>query len=81
MSWPEIGLASLLSYLAKTLPVTLGGLGVGEAAFDQLCRLLNADKQLISYESVFLAARSLSIAVSLLGAISIVTNKSRRNFG
>ena len=75
----RLGLASLLSYLANVLPITPGGIGVGEATFDKLCRLLITDQpQAISYGSVFLAARTLSIAVSLLGAVALIAQPDRR---
>ncbi len=57
-----------LGWLSNLIPVTPGGIGVGEAVFDQICRWGSANAS-AGYGSAFLAHRSLAIAATLPGLL------------
>ncbi len=61
-----------LAFMVNAVPLTAGGLGVGEAAFDQLCRWLEPLSTGAAYASIFFAYRAVSTVVFLVGLISLV---------
>jgi hypothetical protein len=63
-----------LGFLANTIPLTPGGLGVGEAAFEQLFGLVRLD----GGAEVLLAWRALMLGISLVGLVFYV--RGRRQF-
>jgi hypothetical protein len=67
----QYAFAASLTLLTNALPLSPGGLGIGEAAFDQLCRML-APGNHGGFGSVFFAFRSLSILAALIAAPSFV---------
>jgi uncharacterized membrane protein YbhN (UPF0104 family) len=52
--------AGSLAFLTQVLPLTPGGLGIGEAAYGQTAQILMADRGPASYGSVMLAFRILT---------------------
>ncbi|MBF0414810.1 MAG: flippase-like domain-containing protein [Magnetococcales bacterium] len=60
-------LATPWSWIANILPVSPGGLGVGEAAFDQICQWLMPDQIAASFGTVFLINRLFTILATLPG--------------
>ena len=69
----DIGIATTLTQIANVLPLTPGGIGVGEAAFSQLLVILTSGNVggavVAGYGSIFLTYRVLSILVTLPGLI------------
>ncbi|ABK44911.1 hypothetical protein Mmc1_2411 [Magnetococcus marinus MC-1] len=65
------------AWIASLLPVSPGGLGVGEAAFDQVCRMLDGGGAVFGYASLYLAFRILSALCSLPGAVIYLIYRSR----
>ena len=63
-SW-EASLLSPIGFLANTLPLTPGGLGVGEAAFERLFRLAH----ITTGAEALLGWRLLTTLISLLGLV------------
>ena len=61
-----------LALIANMLPFTPGGLGVGEAAFDQLCRWLEPSPSGAPYANIFFAFRAVSMLVLLVGIASFI---------
>jgi uncharacterized membrane protein YbhN (UPF0104 family) len=61
----EMSLLIPLGFIANTLPLTPGGLGVGEAAFDRLFAMVG----LAGGAATMLGWRVLTVAVSLLGLV------------
>lgn len=59
--------AGTWSLVANAVPLTPGGLGVGEAAFGQLASLLAGGGE--SYSTAFLAMRVLSIGIGVIGVL------------
>lgn len=59
--------AGTWSLVANAVPLTPGGLGVGEAAFGQVASLLAGGGE--GYSTVFLAMRVLSIGIGMLGVL------------
>jgi len=68
-----------LTFLANSLPLTPSGIGIGEAAFEQICHWLEPVPSNAAYSSIFFAFRAISMVVSLAGLVSFVIyrNKSR----
>lgn len=64
--------AGVWSLVANAVPITPGGIGVGEAAFAQAARLLEETPSGAAYATVFLAQRVLSALVGALGVIPLV---------
>ena len=65
----DIGIATTLTQIANVLPLTPGGIGVGEAAFNQLLAILTAENVALGYGSIFLTYRLLSIIMTLPGLL------------
>ena len=59
-----------LTLVANALPLTPNGIGVGEAAFDQICRWLEPSPSGAAYSSIFFAFRAISMLACLPGFIS-----------
>lgn len=72
LSAPGYAVAGVWSLVANAIPITPGGIGVGEAAFAQAARLLEAAPSGAPYATVFLAQRVLSALVGALGVIPLV---------
>jgi uncharacterized protein (TIRG00374 family) len=60
-------LAAPMAWIANLLPVSPGGLGVGEAAFAQICQWLQPESNLSALGTPFLINRILQIMASLPG--------------
>lgn len=65
-------LATALALVTHALPLTPNGIGIGEAAFDQICRWLEPNPSGAAYSSIFFAYRAASIVASLPGLLSFV---------
>nr|CRH06892.1 conserved innermembrane protein of unknown function [Candidatus Magnetococcus massalia] len=59
--------------LASMLPITPGGIGVAEGAFDQICRWLSGDVAPLAYGSLFLAFRLVILMGALPGGLFYFT--------
>jgi glycosyltransferase 2 family protein len=68
----DAAFAGLLSFLASVLPITPGGIGVGEGVFDQICRLLTPSAPELAFGTAFLVLRVISYCVVLPGALCYV---------
>ncbi len=74
----QIGTLSLLGYavaglyalIANSLPVTPGGLGVGEAAFASVCVMLDPRAAYAAYGTIFLAFRCIFILSTVPGLVA-----------
>jgi uncharacterized membrane protein YbhN (UPF0104 family) len=62
--------AASLALVTNALPLTPNGIGIGEAAFDQICRWLEAAPSGAAYSSIFFAYRAVSIVAALPGLVS-----------
>jgi uncharacterized membrane protein YbhN (UPF0104 family) len=61
-----------LTLIVNALPLTPSGIGVGEAAFDQICRWLESTPSGAAYSSIFFAFRVVSTLICIPGLISLV---------
>jgi uncharacterized membrane protein YbhN (UPF0104 family) len=68
-------IAGVWSIIANFLPLTPGGLGVGEAAFAQIAAALESGPSGASYGNVFLAARILTILISVVGVLPYLAQR------
>jgi uncharacterized protein (TIRG00374 family) len=85
----KIGILSAVDYMfavpltliVNALPLTPSGIGVGEAAFDQICRWLEPTPSGAAYSSIFFAFRVVSTLTCIPGLISlaIYRNAARSN--
>jgi uncharacterized membrane protein YbhN (UPF0104 family) len=60
-----------LTLIVNALPLTPSGIGVGEAAFDQICRWLEPTPSGAAYSSIFFAFRVVSMLTCIPGLISL----------
>lgn len=69
--------ASSFSLLANSIPLTPGGIGIGESAFSYFCKLLSSDKGITGYSSIFFSYRIIISLVSLIGLWRFIVYKCR----
>jgi len=69
LSGADYVLVTLWSTAANALPVTPGGLGVGEGSFDQIARLLETIPSVTGYGTIFLVFRIVSSMALLPGFV------------
>jgi len=72
LDWIDYVFATSLTLVANALPLTPNGIGIGEAAFDQICRWLEHVPTAAPYSSIFFAFRAVSLGISLPGLVSFV---------
>jgi glycosyltransferase 2 family protein len=65
-----------LTLLANALPLTPSGIGVGEAAFDQICRWLEPTPSGAAYSSIFFAFRLVSTLTCIPGLVSLAVYRN-----
>lgn len=65
LSGADLAIAAPISLFMNSLPITPGGIGVGEGAFDTICRMLAGNEDGTPYGNVFLGYRAASIIASL----------------
>ncbi len=70
--------AASLAQIANVIPITPGGIGIGEGAFNYICTILSGEhlQQAISYGTIFFAFRILFAMVNLTGSISFMLPKN-----
>jgi uncharacterized protein (TIRG00374 family) len=73
LSVAQICLAATLAILANHLPLTPGGLGVGEASFAQICLLLAPGSGAVGFGSVIVAFRLVTLLSYLPGGVALLT--------
>lgn len=68
-SLPWIGyiVSGVAGLFANAIPLSPGGLGIGEAAFGQIANLLETTATETAYSSIFLLMRSLTLVVAVIG--------------
>jgi uncharacterized protein (TIRG00374 family) len=66
-----------LTLVANAVPLTPNGIGVGEAAFDQICRWLEPEPSGAAYSSVFFALRVIAMLACLPGFVSFALYRNR----
>lgn len=68
VSFSTIAFAGITSLVANSVPVTPGGIGVGEAAFAKAVTLIDPTAT-GPYATIFLASRALTLLLGLLGGL------------
>jgi uncharacterized protein (TIRG00374 family) len=71
-------LSATLAWLSNLIPVTPGGLGIGEGVFDQICRWGTTDGK-TGYGTLFLAHRSLFIMTTFPGLLLLIAGSNQRH--
>jgi len=64
--------AAALAMASNFLPITPGGIGIGEVTFEQTSRLLQSGELEIAYGTAFFVFRLLMVACSLVGGIAFL---------
>lgn len=77
LSRPQYYSAGALAMIANSLPLTPGGLGVGEAAFAQIAHLLETVRTPASYATAFLAMRVLNALIGMLGVLPYIADRKQ----
>jgi uncharacterized membrane protein YbhN (UPF0104 family) len=70
-----------LTLIVNALPLTPSGIGVGEAAFDQICRWLEPTASGAAYSSIFFAFRVVSTLTCIPGLISLAIYRNSARSG
>jgi len=60
--------AGSFSMLVNAIPLTPGGIGIGESAFDYFCRIINGQMEDRGYATAFFSFRLIIMLLSLIGA-------------
>jgi uncharacterized protein (TIRG00374 family) len=77
LSWSGYVIAGAWSLVANSLPVTPGGIGVGEAAFAHVASILTvASSQDASFGTVFLAMRVLTLILGMIAIVPWLTHRT-----
>jgi len=69
----DYGIAGLYALIANSLPVTPGGLGIGEGAFASALVMLAPQAAHAAYGTIFLAFRCVFILSTLPGLVAYLT--------
>lgn len=69
LSVVEYGIAGIYAMIANVVPVSPGGLGIGEGAFASACIALEPTMSGVPYGTIFLVFRCVSVISSLPGLI------------
>ncbi|MBF0627900.1 MAG: flippase-like domain-containing protein [Magnetococcales bacterium] len=65
----EYTFATPWAWMANFLPLTPGGIGVGEAAFDHVCRWIETTPSGAAYGTIFLVVRILTMVATFPGLV------------
>jgi uncharacterized membrane protein YbhN (UPF0104 family) len=68
----DLGEAGVMAMFSNGVPITPGGIGVGEAVFNQICSWLADPTILYPYGTIFLAYRVISMVTACYGLIPLV---------
>ena len=81
MSPTDYVFAAPWGWLANLFPLTLGGIGVGEVAFEKVCHLIKVGDATGGYATIFLGYRVLATGATLPGLILwLLSAKSWKGF-
>jgi uncharacterized protein (TIRG00374 family) len=81
LSMADYMFAVPLTLVANALPLTPSGIGVGEAAFDQISRWLQPTPSGAAYSSIFFAFRLVSTLTCIPGLISLAIYRNSARSG
>lgn len=71
----QVAHAAAISMLANGLPISPGGIGVGEVAFNQICVWITHNSQHFAYATIFLGYRVISLIVACYGGIALICER------
>ena len=78
LSMADVLFAVPLTLAANALPLTPNAIGVGETAFDQICRWMESEPSGGAYSSIFFAFQTVSMLASLVRTRSFLQYRKRR---
>ncbi len=79
LSWTGYIVSGVAGLFANAIPLSPGGLGIGEAAFGQIAHLLENQPTDTAYSSVFLAMRTLTLLTAAVGIVPFLLYRDAVN--
>ncbi|MCR9214745.1 MAG: flippase-like domain-containing protein [Proteobacteria bacterium] len=79
LSWTGYIVSGVAGLFANAIPLSPGGLGIGEAAFGQIAHLLESQPTDTAYSSVFLAMRTLTLLTAAVGIVPFLLYRDAVN--
>ncbi|MCC3305337.1 lysylphosphatidylglycerol synthase transmembrane domain-containing protein [Sneathiella sp. HT1-7] len=79
LSWIGYIVSGVAGLFANAIPISPGGLGIGEAAFGQVAHLLEDQTTNTAYSSVFLLMRTLTLLTAVFGVIPFLLYRDTVN--
>lgn len=76
LSWLDHVIVGTWSLITNAVPLTPGGIGLGEAAYGRFARLFEAVPTGAAYATIFLVFRALTVVASLPGAVLLLIYKN-----
>ena len=64
--------AAPVAMVVNTVPISPGGIGVGEAAFDRLCNWIAGASDPVPYATIYLTYRILALIVAAYGIVPLL---------
>lgn len=81
LSFAGYVIAGTWSLVANALPITPGGIGVGEAAFGQMAAALASHGESAGFGTIFLAMRMVTIVLGMIGVVPWLMHRNDVNAG
>lgn len=81
LSVSQLGLAGAMATLASQIPITPGGLALGEGTFAYLCHLMDPANVTTDYGSVVFLLRLVALVATLPGLFSYITYRRAEAYG
>jgi len=81
LSIPQLGLSGIMATLANQIPITPGGLALGEGTFAYLCHLMDPANVTTDYGSVIFLQRLVTLVATLPGLFSYLTYRRAEAVG
>jgi uncharacterized membrane protein YbhN (UPF0104 family) len=81
LSVSQLGLAGAAAMLASQIPITPGGLALGEGTFAYLCHLMDPANVTTDYGSVIFLLRLVALVATLPGLFSYITYRRAQAYG
>jgi len=75
LSLSQLGLAGVGATIANQVPITPGGLAIGESMFAYLCRLMDPVSATLDYGSVIFLQRLLALVATLPGLLLLFVDR------
>lgn len=79
LNWQQYGIAGAIAIISNLVPISMGGLGVGEGVFDQVCRVMADTPNAEGYGSALFFWRAISLLATTPGALAYAAFRRRQH--